>query len=171
MAAKPLARAARALKATLLNRRSWAIWLTGWLVLGCAVVVAPEPSFPTPPPGRWWAVPGVTTCGPPAKIWARGAVVSLGSCSGQLSSSNATRIALAVGESIAVHFWDTTAQFSPPKPDRAVADLVGLTDDGTTAIYRGVAPGATLLSLTAFCNDADGTDLRPCPLVELIVQD
>jgi hypothetical protein len=114
---------------------------------------------------------GVTTCGPPAKIWSRGAVTLLGSCAGQLNSSNATRVALAVGESVAVHFSYTTAQFSPPQPDQAVAEMVGLTDDGTTAIYRGVALGATLLSLTAFCNDADGTNLRPCPLVELIVQD
>jgi hypothetical protein len=101
----------------------------------------------------------------------RGVVSSIGNCAGQLSSSGQLTVAIAPGEEIALHLVGgvTAPAFHPPEADPAVAEMVGLTDGGTTATYRGVAPGTTLLSITAWCDNPVGTTFGPCPLVQLIV--
>ena len=80
---------------------------------------------------------------------------------------------IAVGEELSLHIiGDSTGPlFRAPLPAPEVAMIVSISTDGSTAVYRGVAPGTTMLAAVTQCTNP--TDLaqsvRLCPVLSLTV--
>jgi hypothetical protein len=132
-------------------------------------------SYAPVPTGQWWAVGGVTMCGPPVTIWIAGQQQQqLGSCAGILGDS-AWPVTIHVGEQLGIHFTSDSSPWPwpPPSPSAAgVAELVSVADNGQTFVFQATNPGTATLSargLRCPVSEQIYPSMVPCSFVALTV--
>lgn len=152
--------------------------------LACGSTPQPEPTM-TPiasylpvPVGAWWAAgePLLTMCGQPVTIWVAGQKQKLGGCASNLPDIPSP-VTLHVGEQMGIHFTSDGSQwpFAPPSPSPdGIAELVSVSDNGTTFIYQATLPGTVSLSARGLlCPPAALTgfspSMPPCDFLALTV--
>ncbi len=133
---------------------------------------SPQPSADSTLP--WWAEPGVTMCGLPARYRINdGEIDGAGNCAAMLLKP-AGSAEMRVGQSLDIHMLgDSAAPIYPlpQSPDDYVLRLVSQSDNGATGRYEAVGPGTVVLMSNGFCLDSKShvETNGPCPVLRLTV--
>lgn len=142
------------------------------------VVGSDLPPGVTPQPSPWWSRSGVSSCGWPAMYLANGTVGWAGDCAANLGSlPNSVKV--KVGDTVEVHMLAEVGPTggivpiypTPTSDDAGVLARVSVSDSGTTAGFRAVAPGTARIMTTGECTDSQTLQqtFGACPVLEVTV--
>jgi hypothetical protein len=139
---------------------------------GSQLAAAGTPAPPTASASAtpWWPHTGITTCGKVGYFRIGERVGGIGSCAGILVYPPES-VSLQVGQTVELVLFPGFGAMGIFTSNSAVLGLVVASPDGTTATYRGEAPGdAQLTTNGAFCLDVNGNERSGiCPLLDVTV--